>query len=186
MNIIKRNFFRSIRSEVFNTSELLEPMSLYKWQQLILLAERHRVTSYVVSSILNNELHPDFSFPDNIRDEWNGIRRKSISNLSKDTGFVYEKDKMRLNNFFLNYRLKKIVDNEYHSIDTNTDTLYLLALYISITSNILRNGIRLHELIELGEFLRNNGDKVDYVKFDQWINRLQRRRKRFIHWSNFT
>ena len=34
MNILQRNFFRLLRSGALNEYESLEPMSLYKWQQL--------------------------------------------------------------------------------------------------------------------------------------------------------
>lgn len=174
MNIIKRNFFRALRAGVFETNEQLEPMSLYKWEQLIQLAERHNVAHHVINSLLLNELHPNFSFPENVQERWKEIRRKSISR--PDTEYVFDKNNIRLTNFFLNRRLKRIIDAELHSIDTNTDTLYLLGLYISITSHILIEGIKLDEIIQLGTFLRRSGDKVDYVKFDNWINKLKLRR----------
>lgn len=172
MDVIKRNFFKAIRSGVFNTKEQLEPMSLFKWQQLVNLAIKHDMAQFVIKALENEETHPLFRFPEQTIAEWDNIRKESILN-SKPIDETYNYSKLKMNNFLLNRRLRKIVNNELHSIDTNTDTLHLLAIYISITTHILRDGIQLNEIIRLGSFLRENGDSVDYVKFETWINQLK-------------
>ena len=174
MDVIKRNFFKAIRSGVFNTKEQLEPMSLFKWQQLVNLAIKHGLAQFVIKALQDEETHPCFCFPNQTLAEWDKIRKDSVLN-SKPLYDMDEYKNLRMNNFFLNRRLKKIVHNELHSIDTNTETLRLLSLYISITTHILRDGIQLNEIIRLGYFLRRNGDRVDYVKFESWINRLKMR-----------
>lgn len=174
MDVIKRNFFKAIRSEVFNTKEQLEPMSLFKWQQLVNLSVRHNLCQYVIAALQDEETHPFFKFPEQTIAEWEKIKKECTLNSVQNDNFDNYR-KLKMNNFLLNRRLKRIINNELHSIDTNTDTLHLLALYISITTHILRDGIQLNEIIMLGYFLRKSGDCVDYVKFENWINRLKMR-----------
>ena len=54
MNILQRNFFRLLRSGALNEYESLEPMSLYKWQQLAKLVERQGVAEIAVKGLRNH------------------------------------------------------------------------------------------------------------------------------------
>ena len=51
MNIIQRNFFRLLRCGAFQTTEVLEPMSVHKWNKLYQLATVHSVQSYVYQGL---------------------------------------------------------------------------------------------------------------------------------------
>ncbi len=83
---------------------------------------------------------------------------------------------VRMNNGFLNRRLIKIQEDEPHAIDTNMDTVELLRIIVTCINATLANGINLPNIIQLGEYLRTRGDKVDFVKLDHWLTilRLQR------------
>lgn len=78
-----------------------------------------------------------------------------------------------MNNKFLNRRLIKIQEDERHAIDTNMDTIKLLLIIVSNINGTLANGINLQGIVELGEYLRNQGDKVDFVKLDKWLAKLR-------------
>lgn len=77
-----------------------------------------------------------------------------------------------MNNNFLNRRLIKIQKEERHSIDTSTETLYLLRLLVSNINGILANGISIRGIIQLGQYLRTRGDKVDFIKLESWLRKL--------------
>ncbi len=78
-----------------------------------------------------------------------------------------------MNNGFLNRRLIKIQKQERHSIDTSKETIYLLRLLVSNVNGILSNGISIRGIIQLGQYLRSRGDKVDFVKLESWLRKLR-------------
>ena len=82
----------------------------------------------------------------------------------------------QLSNRFLNARLQRILNNERHAIDTNIGAIEVLNIIINNVSSMLNNGSMLSGLIRLGSYLRNKGDKVDYVKVENWLNKLHIRR----------
>ncbi|MCM1079439.1 MAG: hypothetical protein NC344_10575 [Bacteroidales bacterium] len=65
---------------------------------------------------------------------------------------------------------------EPHTIDTSTETLELLNLIIYNINHIERLGFSVHGIILIGQYLRRRGDRVDFVKLDNWINKLHIRR----------
>lgn len=139
MDIIKRNFYLSIRRGAFGEEVLLEPMSDFKWRKLRTMAEQKDVLCYLDPTAP----HDAFTI-----------------------------DEQQAPNIFLNRRLNKIRYNEEHAIDTAAEALSLLNLIIYNTNQILSRGINLRGIVELGLFLRTKGDKVDFIKLEEWINRL--------------
>ncbi len=83
---------------------------------------------------------------------------------------------VELSNYFLNKRFIKIQNDERHAIDTSVETLYLLRLIVGNVNGMLANGITLRGIIQLGNYLRTRGDKVDFVKLDSWLEKLHIRR----------
>ena len=93
-----------------------------------------------------------------------------------------------LTNAILNKRLQGIIDAEIRCcdskyvtlndtrIETLPHTLNLLTAIIRIARYILNDGVRLKQLIDLGMMLRTIGSKVDFVKLQQWIERLHMQR----------
>ncbi|MGM9698678.1 MAG: nucleotidyltransferase family protein [Prevotella sp.] len=94
----------------------------------------------------------------------------------------------RLTNVWLNKRLQSIIESEIRCCDSsyvNIDdtrietlppTLNLLIEITRIARYILNDGVRLKQLIDLGMMLRTIGAKVDFVKLQEWINRLHLQR----------
>lgn len=72
----------------------------------------------------------------------------------------------------LNYRLQKIEEQEHHAIDTSVTSLALLRIIVQNINGTLANGVNLHDVVRLGHFLREDGDKVDFVKIDVWLQKL--------------
>ena len=100
------------------------------------------------------------------------FKKKKIVQMMKNLGDV-PSGEPRMNNGFLNRRLAKIQDDERHAIDTNMDTVKLLLIIVSNVNGTLANGINLKGIVELGEYLRTKGDKVDFVKLDNWLAKLR-------------
>ena len=91
----------------------------------------------------------------------------------------------RLTNMMLNRKLQKIIDTEIRACDSEyviingmkveivPPTLHLLLMLLRITRFLLNEGISLKQLIDLGMFLRKWGDRVDFVKLNDWISHLK-------------
>jgi len=65
-----------------------------------------------------------------------------------------------------------VVINGY-KVEVPPPTLNLLVILIRITRYILNDGISIKQLVDLGMFMRCEGDKVDFVKLQQWIEKLR-------------
>lgn len=93
-----------------------------------------------------------------------------------------------LTNKLLNHTLSNIIEKELREnepsyikvgqtrIEVISNTLDMLLILLRISQNILSNGISMKHLADLGIFLRKAGDKVDYVKLQEWIERLHMKR----------
>lgn len=93
------------------------------------------------------------------------FKQKKIAQMMKNLSDV-PAGEVRMNNGFLNRRLASIQENERHAIDTSIETIYLLRIIVSNINGILANGINLGGIIEMGNYLRTKGDKVDFVKLE--------------------
>ena len=162
MDVITRNFFRLIRSGSLNEQEPMEPMSAFKWQRLFQMVQTQHVEASTLKGIANHH-----------EDEMMNIPQELTEALNSST---HQQPKAQLSNRFLNYRLQKIINNEYHAIDTNIEAVELLRIIVNNVSSMLNKGIMLGGLIQLGSFLRTKGDKVDFVKLERWLSKLHIRR----------
>ena len=167
MDIIKRNFFRLLRSGALNEYVTLEPMTTFKWNRLFQMAASQNVVSIALKGIKNHQYDTNIHIP-----------QKLILGLQEMT----DKDEQEwgsnphLSNPTLNKRLKKIKHDERHAIDTSMETLQLLDIIIFNVNHILAKGISVRGIIELGSYLRTRGDKVDFVKLETWLSKLHLQR----------
>ena len=77
-----------------------------------------------------------------------------------------------LSNPILDRRLKKIQREEPHAIDTSIETIYLLRIIVSNVNATMNYGMPVRGIIQLGQYLRSRGDKVDFVKLEHWLAKL--------------
>lgn len=167
MDIIKRNFFRLLRSGALNEYVTLEPMTTFKWNRLFQMAASQNVVTIALKGIKNHQYDTNIHIP-----------QKLILDLQEMT----DKDEQEwftnphLSNPTLNKRLKKIRHDERHAIDTSMETLQLLDIIIFNVNHILAKGISVRGIIELGSYLRTRGDKVDFVKLETWLSKLHLQR----------
>lgn len=164
MDIIRRNFFNILRAGALNEQQNIEPMSKFKWDKLVQMFIAQEVEEIALKGIYKQNT-----------DELN-IQLQQLKLLqNKDTNKNKDYTLPEFTNFILNKRLRKIRYEERHAIDTSIETLEFLNLIISNLSAILNTGISLGKILELGIFLRNKGDRIDFVKLDNWIEKLKLR-----------
>ncbi len=176
MEIVSRNFIKLLAFGSFNTTCKLERMSTYKWKQLLNVAEEQDVCHIAITGILQYHREHTHFFPQSIIDIVDLHKKDEAANSKclQNMKCSIEKANM-MNNIFLRKKLRRIIYNEIHSIDTSTYTLILLFKIIDAINAILYNNVNLKYIIDLGLYLRNKGDSIDYVKCESWINLLHMR-----------
>ena len=168
MDIIQRNFFRLLRSGAYNDTDAIEPMSAFKWKRVFQMVEAQDVAPTTLKGLGNHADDPNLELPNGLMEQW----QQAAQNSEKRTIVNSPMATFELSNFFLNRRLKKMMSTERHSIDCSGETMQLLNIIIYNVNHILSSGINLHGIIELGRFLRTKGDRVDFVKLDNWLAKL--------------
>ena len=176
MKVLFRNFIRLLSIGAFDSDETIEPMSTFKWNKLLRLAEANAVADFVYSGIIQTTLSGKATIPQNISKtlQDNGVISKTqkYNYTTNSNPYSLQKAK-RLSNFYLNRKYNKIIQDEIHSIDTSTDSLIFLDKLTNNISTLINSGINIRELSDLGFYLRNNGDKVDFIKIDTWTRQLR-------------
>ena len=165
MEIINRNFFRLLRSGSLNEFVALEPMSTFKWNRLFEMLKAQDVVSIALRGVKNYQY-----------DETASIPKFLIENFSIVNNGTTDLSTRNLSNPILNIRLKRIQYKEHHTIDTSVETLQLLEIIVDNISRTLNHGIPIKGLLNLGKILRTQGDHVDFVKLDTWLQNLHLRR----------
>ena len=169
MNIIQRNFFRLIRIGAFKQKEQIEPMSVYKWGQLYQLAVMHNVAQYVYNGLLLCKNQFFLHLTDKQWQTW----ENTIREIRKPSNDTEEADEFlradQLTNPLLNRRLQAILDDEQSDIRTRQ----LLLTMIRVARHILNKGIPIRQLVDLGIFLRMEGDRADFTTLKKWLKTLR-------------
>lgn len=174
MEIIYRNFMTLLSAGAFSTTAVVEPMSKFKWEQMLTLAKTYDVADYVSNGIISTATSNDRLIPkDIVESVYAGY--PETAHRTPNTEYQlpdYRLQVHRFANFQLNRRLKRIVNDEIHSIDTSTASLTLLYMIIDNINEAISDGINFRLIIILGQYLRSNGDKIDFVKTEQWLRTL--------------
>ena len=172
-NIIQRNFFRLLRSGAFDDKSAIEPMSAFKWRHLYQMMDTQNVIPYFVEGINNHKHDHGLNLPQDLIDNLKKyLQEQVVKTATNRQQTVEEKD---FTNFFLRRKYRNIIEKELHSIDTSTETIQLLKILVYNQWAMLNQGMSMDGIIRLGKYLRQRGDKVDFVKLDNWLAALQLR-----------
>ncbi len=94
----------------------------------------------------------------------------------------------RLTNKLLEHLLQGIIEKEMREtpatytiinnarIETVSPTMTLLLILLRIARYILNDGVSLKQVVDLGIFLRKQGDRADFVKLQGWLEKLKMER----------
>lgn len=175
MDIIRRNFLRLLRSGAFGEYEPIEPMSAFKWRRLINMSIQQSVLDTLAAGIRNHQYEHTANIPQDVKEEilHSAAYRTVQTAQTKGENANETRSESSLSNIFLRRRLRRIRDNERHAIDTSVETLRLLNLIVYATRRILTYGIYYCDILPIGTLLRGKGYRVDFVKLDTWIAKLQ-------------
>lgn len=176
MDIIQRNFFKLIRSGAFNDKSVIEVMSPFKWRRLYEIVMFQNVLDYFVRGVNNIANDKNLNLPAELIEEIQKELDLQDGRNYKHQGNKVTNNKTDLSSSLLNKKFHKIIYNELHSIDTSVETLDILKLIVSNTNAMLNHGINLDSIIKLGQYLRNKGDKIDFLKLEGWLSSLHLQR----------
>jgi len=171
VDIVQRNLFRLLRSGAFHTTEEIEPMSVFKWGRLYQLSVMHTIVPYVYEGINRSRSQFFLHLSTKQEEEWTQAVREDKTQSAQQNDEMEEDELLRpdrLTNPLLNRRLQAILDDEHSDITTRQ----LLLILIRIVRHLFNEGMPIRQLTELGIFLRNNQDRIDYVELGKWIDRL--------------
>jgi hypothetical protein len=170
INIIQRNFFRLLRSGAFESKEQIEPMSVYKWQKLFQLSLMHDVAGFAYDGLMRCKDQFFVHLTDSQWKQWentiNDMRKSSHNDDGEDDEFLRAD---HLTNPILNRKLQSILDDENSDIKSRQ----MLLMIIRVSRHILNEGLPVRQLIELGTFLRTDGNGCDATMLEQWIKSLK-------------
>ncbi|WP_308241406.1 hypothetical protein [Prevotella sp.] len=177
MNIIKRNFLRLLRLGAFGENEVIEPMSKFKWEVIFHIANIHNVVGLIFDGIAKNKeneaLIPQdiiLKYKKILDEEGYGIKSQTTSSIPSvqlpDAGLSH------MCNGFLNARLKRIRENEPQSADASVETLNMLDIIVQATECTMTYGLSFATILRIGIYLRVDGDKIDFVKLENWLRKL--------------
>ena len=171
MNIIKRNFFRLLRSGAFDSSnEPIEPMSVFKWQKLYQFSVMHDVVAYVYQGIEHNK----HSFFLHLTDkQWREWQKAAEEDRAQSHDLNDEEDEFlrsdHLTNPVLNHKLQDILDDE----NSSTVNRQLLLSILSVVRHILNEGLPIRQILMLGITIRQQGKDADYDTLRKWLDSLR-------------
>ena len=77
-----------------------------------------------------------------------------------------------LANPLLNMRLKHLQEKERLKETPSLETIYILRIIVSNVNATMNHGIPIRGIIQLGQYIRTRGPKVDYDKLNKWLSRL--------------
>lgn len=167
MNIIQRNFFRLIRCGEFKKQEQIEPMSICKWNKVYQLALMHQVIPSVYAGIQQCDNQFFLHLSEKQMQEWEKANLEaSRINQQEEENELLRAD--HLTNPLLNKKLQAILDDEKSDIATRQ----LLLIIIHITRHILNEGVPVYNLVQLGKYLIEEGQRVDFMTLNQWLKKL--------------
>ena len=168
MDIINRNFLLALRTGAFNEFVSFEPMSIYKWRQLLLMSRHQGVYPIAVAGIRSHQYDQKSRVPQCIIKEIADGEKGDMQHNDISLSTIGEQGLSGS----LAKKMEKINEEELHAIDTSTDTLHMLTLILGCSSVMLASDAYIGALIETGQYLRTKGDKVDFVKLERWLKEL--------------
>ncbi len=166
MTIDLSNFLSLLSTGAFDTPLDVQPMSRFKWQRLIRFAENEEVGEFlrygIQRSIYGDEvLEKDKHLTsEQMYDFRHNIYAEFVNNVLPVT---------RFSNTVLRRKLRKIFEDEVHSYNTQMPKLALLDMICSFIKDAFDGIFSFLDILMIGLYLRQEGDKVDFNGLDDAI-----------------
>ncbi|MBR1525869.1 MAG: hypothetical protein IJ640_04325 [Prevotella sp.] len=163
MNVIEQNLFSLLRVGAFDDGNVsIVPMSTWKWNKMAYYAQVHGIWDYVRKGLDNYKADNKLNTPYNF-----GNRENKTKDISHNNDNSQHQNKLLLKQY------RSIIEKERHSIDTSITTLQLLEIIVFNSNELLNKDLNFNGIINLGHFMREKGNAVDYIKLESWLSQLR-------------
>jgi hypothetical protein len=170
VNIIDRNFYRLLRAGAFNTEEMIEPLSVWKWKRLYQLSQMHDVAPFIYKGITRFQDQFFVQIPEELMKQW----AVSVSHVDMVIAMSQDKNDLLASDHLTNPLLNHILQNILDSEDSNAETRKMLLHLLGIGRFVMNAGIPVKRVVELGIFLRSlEAKRIDFSQLDSWISLLK-------------
>lgn len=171
MDITNRNFFRVLRQGAFGVSEELEPISQFKWNRILQIAMDQDLFPYIARGLMNHYNDKDICLP---QASWNEISTEAQKKQPDIRSIILNilQQEPLPSNVLLKYKYKHILRKDSQAEDANIDTQQFLTIIVNNINMMFSHGIPLKGIVEMGLFLRQRGDKIDFVRLEHWLHQL--------------
>lgn len=169
-DIEKTNFITILRSGAFDDSKPIGMLSDFKWNKLIELAHIHDVVNIFAQGLEH------YYYDDNLNLSESHLGK--IRTLLQETPThtipeLYDIDKVHLHSTALESKLREIVGQEQKDTERSFETLQLAAILFENVNHILSGRSFLRGIIDLGRYLRQDGNRIDFVKLERWLQQTK-------------
>lgn len=167
-DIISSNFFCLLASGAFQEKAHVQPMSVYKWRQLFRLAAAHEVTDYVINGMSFRQDEFFLQQPLALYKTW--LHEMAAERQDNDdevtVNLLTTPD--HLTNPLLNHAFQRILEDD----GATEETRKMMLLLTAIVRYLMNEGFPVKQLVELGRMLREQGNLVDYVTLQTWLDKV--------------
>ena len=162
--IVAQQLIRLLGNGAFGLPVHLEVMSLFKWNRLVTMAEDHEVLDYLGKG-MNNNLSEFQHFPSQLADE---IRIRLRQFVIPTFDERYAVDAIHLHSSRPKRAFEELSDKELYESTPETRRLFLILM--RNVCDMMLSGFCLRGIIDLGLALRQEGNHVDFVKLESWLD----------------
>lgn len=167
MTIDLSNFLSILSTGAFDTPLDVQPMSRFKWQRLMRFADKEGVGEFlrygIQRSIYGDDiLSKDEHISSNQMYEYRHKIYAKFVNKAKPV--------TRFSNRYLRRKLNNIFEEEVHSYNTQMPKLALLDMISHFLKEAFTGRFSFLDIIQIGLYLRQEGDKVDFNGLDDSID----------------
>ncbi|MCQ2244659.1 MAG: hypothetical protein MJZ32_10430 [Bacteroidaceae bacterium] len=169
MTIDLSNFLSLLATGAFDTPLDVQPMSRFKWQRLMRFAENEEVGEFlrygIQRSIYGEEILSKNTrlTSDQMFDFRHNVYADFVNNVLPVT---------RFSNTMLRRKLRKVFEDEVHSYNTQMPKLALLDMICHFIKQAFDGIFSFLDILMIGLYLRQEGDKVDFNGLDDDIATL--------------
>jgi len=169
MNIDLSNFLSLLSTGAFDTPLEVQPMSRFKWQRLIRFADQEGVGEFLRYGIQRS------IYGEDILDKEHHISSNQMYEYRHKLYIQFvnkAKPVTKFSSRYLRSKIEHIFHEEVHSYDTQMPKLALLDMISHFLKEAFTGRISLLGVIQIGLYLRQEGDKVDFNGLDDDIDTL--------------
>ena len=169
-DIEKSNFITILRSGAFDDSKPIGMLSDFKWNKLIELSRIHDVLPFFARGLEHYYYDDNLTLSDAHIEE---IKRLLQSTTSHTIPELYDFGSIHLHSTSLEQHLHEIVTRENKDAEKSYETMQIAAIIIENVNHILSGRSFLRGIIDLGRYLRLEGDRIDFLKLDGWLQQTK-------------